>query len=205
MQWKVEALQHELKHFYGGRSWKNIVSIGNSFDELEALEEITFLHDNPHSLSSGCQKPLHVKTVKLLNCRTIHELTVQAAALRWYMDSLVCFDGDYEIHVQLDDRAAAVLHLTEMCVEKWHLGGAEWADSLREALRDPKLLLHTESAQDFSTVVKEAEALIARGAPSMTQFDERGFGNLSMASVAPQPSVQTVESLSCSSSSTVPG
>lgn len=47
MAWKVEAMWTINRDFYVDHTWKNITSIGDSFNELHALQEVVFMHENP--------------------------------------------------------------------------------------------------------------------------------------------------------------
>eukprot|EP00929_Paragymnodinium_shiwhaense_P063483 TRINITY_DN31705_c0_g1_i1.p1 TRINITY_DN31705_c0_g1~~TRINITY_DN31705_c0_g1_i1.p1 ORF type:complete len:717 (+),score=182.69 TRINITY_DN31705_c0_g1_i1:89-2239(+) len=96
---KQISMQKELKRHYKRRpnpSWKNVLSIGDSEVEQEALIEAIFRriqHDK-----NGDVATCHCKTVLLPDEPSLVQLTVELEVLNVWLDTLVGYDG----HVALD-------------------------------------------------------------------------------------------------------
>mmetsp|Transcript_96783 Transcript_96783/g.172157 ORF Transcript_96783/g.172157 Transcript_96783/m.172157 type:complete len:476 (+) Transcript_96783:101-1528(+) len=76
---KLRAMSDALQDFYGLRSWKNIISIGDSDLERNAITELSMRHSQ--SDRSGQEKRFRLKIVKFLCEPSIDELTTELQAL----------------------------------------------------------------------------------------------------------------------------
>mmetsp|Transcript_24088 Transcript_24088/g.54911 ORF Transcript_24088/g.54911 Transcript_24088/m.54911 type:complete len:368 (-) Transcript_24088:292-1395(-) len=148
---KVEAMRTALHSFYKDKSWKNVVSIGDSFDELEALEEVTFLHDNPTSRATGTQRPLRTKAIKMLDRPTIQELIAQIAVVRHVLYDVVNFDGDFQTHLVLNPQASQECLMDEMKIDVW-AANPIWSAALKLALGDPETLLTDKVCKELGAL-----------------------------------------------------
>ena len=102
--WKVDAMRDVLKEFYGNsHSWKNILSIGDSFDEQASTLEVTAEHqdsDQPKSTKTGQTKTIRVKTVKMVECPSMALLITQVELLTEHVAHLVaCDNQDHAVNI----------------------------------------------------------------------------------------------------------
>jgi hypothetical protein len=102
-QKKCKAMKRVLQRFYQQGSWKNVISIGDSFSERDALREIGFQHRNPVSATSGSQKPFRVKTVKLKETPPCAVLTAELQALHSWLPALADHDDDLDVDLDGDE------------------------------------------------------------------------------------------------------
>mmetsp|Transcript_43172 Transcript_43172/g.97273 ORF Transcript_43172/g.97273 Transcript_43172/m.97273 type:complete len:318 (+) Transcript_43172:42-995(+) len=166
MAWKVEAMKTALLEFYGERSWKNIISIGDSFDELRALQEVTFLHENPQSAKTGSQKPMRAKAIKMLQNPTVHELVAQVSALTHFIPAIVGLDGDIEIQVELNQAMVMQYCMNEMSAHSWFSKGEAWSEQFEATLDDPQALLSEGS------LYKLSRGMVADGSGGLPNVQE---------------------------------
>mmetsp|Transcript_19567 Transcript_19567/g.53579 ORF Transcript_19567/g.53579 Transcript_19567/m.53579 type:complete len:290 (-) Transcript_19567:156-1025(-) len=97
LSWKKVAFRQALTKFYGdGRSWKNVVSIGDAVYEREGLR--CTISTRP-SRSRKCR----TKTVKLLQEPTIEDMTRQLKLLYDGIRYIVAYPGNVDIEVTEDD------------------------------------------------------------------------------------------------------
>lgn len=89
------------KHTAKGRSWKNILSIGDSDAERCALQDIAMSHTQRDR--RGKWKEFRCKTVKLKAFPTLAELTQQVETLTRALPALVHHDGDVDYDVERGD------------------------------------------------------------------------------------------------------
>eukprot|EP00442_Polarella_glacialis_P002842 CAMPEP_0115079780 /NCGR_PEP_ID=MMETSP0227-20121206/18300_1 /TAXON_ID=89957 /ORGANISM="Polarella glacialis, Strain CCMP 1383" /LENGTH=527 /DNA_ID=CAMNT_0002467325 /DNA_START=99 /DNA_END=1682 /DNA_ORIENTATION=- len=94
---KQQAMERCLKNFYGERSWKNVLSIGDGDAEADAMQEIGFSHQNPTSIVSGSQKPFRVKNVQMLKGPSCLDVSTQLQVLQSWLPGLVNLDDDMTI------------------------------------------------------------------------------------------------------------
>lgn len=98
--WKEIAFAQEIEGFYSRyshQSWKNVISIGDSIFERDALHRVVL----QHSQQPG--KKCRTKTVKLLDDPTIQELIAQVGIVQSVMDVLVSQDGNLNIEIDEED------------------------------------------------------------------------------------------------------
>lgn len=96
---KTRAMSQIIKKFYGtgssGRSWKNIVSIGDSAAERLALQDVVFRRVQRDS--RGEPKECRCKVVKLLPEPSVERLTAEAEVLLNWLLAIVYQDDDLDI------------------------------------------------------------------------------------------------------------
>lgn len=102
---KGKAMAAVLKRFYGGRSgrgtaagprsWKNVVSIGDSLAERWALQDVIF--QKKQQTTTGRYKMCHCKVVKLLTEPDLQHLMMELQVLTSWLGKLVWHDGDVDL------------------------------------------------------------------------------------------------------------
>jgi len=96
---KTRAMSQTIKKFYGkgrhGRSWKNVISIGDSAAERLALQDVIFRRVQRDG--RGAPKECRCKVVKLLYEPSLERLTVEAQVLLTWLLTIVCQDEDIDI------------------------------------------------------------------------------------------------------------
>lgn len=100
---KTKAISGVVKRFYNSgrrtRSWKNILSIGDSECEKYALQEVVFRHSQKDH--RGHEKRCRCKAVKMLERPDLLFLTGQLQAIISWLAKISYYDGD--IDLDLDD------------------------------------------------------------------------------------------------------
>lgn len=102
---KARAMKRIIREFYkdgdnrSRRSWKNILSIGDSEAERFALQDIVFRHTQRDR--EGGWKECRCKTLLLLPYPTVAELTVEIKFAESLLPFFVHHDGD--LHMDLDE------------------------------------------------------------------------------------------------------
>lgn len=142
-QAKESAMLRELETFYGSdRSWKNVISIGDSETERSALRSVCSNYIDsvsPHCnvlqrgltpevvTTDGEFKRLRVKTLKMLEQPSCEELLAQVYALTKWLPFLVCSEVgmDIEISTSENDEELTALHKqltnTDEVLSWWNL------------------------------------------------------------------------------------
>jgi len=77
------------------RSWKNVISIGDSDAEYYSVQDVTFRHRQTDR--HGDWKPCRCKAVKLLENPGLDMLTVQLEVLTSWLPAIVSHDGDINL------------------------------------------------------------------------------------------------------------
>uniref|UniRef100_A0A7S4SH59 Uncharacterized protein n=1 Tax=Alexandrium monilatum TaxID=311494 RepID=A0A7S4SH59_9DINO len=112
---KREAMSRVVKEFYGtcggrrGRSWKNVLSIGDSESERLALQDVIFRRvQRDHR---GNWQECRCKVLKLLDEPSLEQLVGQLEPLSSWLAFIVQYDGDLDIDFgkELDDPEIAGL------------------------------------------------------------------------------------------------
>jgi len=93
------AMSRVIKKFYLMRSWKNIISIGDSSAEGLALQDVIFRRQQVDSKGNG--KVCRCKVIKLLSEPTVEQHTAVLQAMIAWLSKFVHHDGD--IDVDFDD------------------------------------------------------------------------------------------------------
>jgi hypothetical protein len=92
---KTAAMTRIIKEFYRGRSWKNIMSIGDSHAERLALQDVALRHSQRDR--NGAWKEFRYKTVRLLSDPTLEELTKQLRIVTNWLPTLLHHDDDLDL------------------------------------------------------------------------------------------------------------
>jgi hypothetical protein len=101
---KTRAMSKMIKKFYGhgrdgsksrNRSWKNVISIGDSSAERSALQDVILRKEQRDS--RGVPKECRCKVVKLITEPSLERLTAQLQALVNWIATIAGQDGDIDI------------------------------------------------------------------------------------------------------------
>jgi len=101
-RWKEVAFEQEISGFYSRyahQSWKNVISVGDSIFERDALRKV-ILH-RPNS-----KKKCHTKTLKLFDDPEIEELIAQVRVVHDVLGMMVQYDGELDIEIDEEDLQA---------------------------------------------------------------------------------------------------
>lgn len=107
---KEVAMRRAVRSFYSKRpnqSWKNVLSIGDSLTERDAMNEVIFCRFQPDQ--HGHEKPCRCKTIKLLEDPDLLQLTAELEVLTTWIHSLVAYDGDIDLDFSPSEDAMAML------------------------------------------------------------------------------------------------
>jgi hypothetical protein len=80
------------------RSWKNIISVGDSPCEGLALQDIVFRHKQ--FTSSGVTKTCRCKVLKMVEFPTLERLTAELQVLMVWLQKLAHHDGDIDVDLE---------------------------------------------------------------------------------------------------------
>lgn len=97
--WKEKAFHvtlHNLYSEYEEQSWKNVVCIGDSVFEQEAVRSV--VAQRPHT-----ERRCHLKTTKLMDSPTIQQLISQVSSIRDALPKIVEHDGQLDIEISEED------------------------------------------------------------------------------------------------------
>lgn len=106
---KTRAFAKVLRDFHGEsgggshRSWKNIISIGDSKTEADALQELAM--EKVQVDRRGREKAFRCKVLKLIEVPTILELTSQLQVLLSWLNEAIQHDGDFILDFDEDEDA----------------------------------------------------------------------------------------------------
>jgi len=98
-RWKELAFEQEISGFYSRyahQSWKNIISIGDSIFERDAVRRVVL---NRPSAKKKCR----TKTAKLLDEPAIDELISQVRVIHDALGQMVQYDGNLDIEIDEED------------------------------------------------------------------------------------------------------
>jgi len=98
-RWKELAFEQEITGFYSRyqhQSWKNIISIGDSIFERDAVRRVVV--NRPNS-----KKKCRTKTAKLLEEPEIEELIAQVRVIHDALGLMVQYDGNLDIEIDEED------------------------------------------------------------------------------------------------------
>lgn len=116
-RWKEVAFEQEITGFYSRyehQSWKNVISIGDSIFERDAVRRVVIQRPST-------QKKCRIKTAKLLDEPAIEELIQQVRVVHEALALMVQCDGNLDIEIDEDDLKMD-LSLTEKIMERWGAG-----------------------------------------------------------------------------------
>eukprot|EP00928_Gymnodinium_smaydae_P079008 TRINITY_DN63038_c0_g1_i1.p1 TRINITY_DN63038_c0_g1~~TRINITY_DN63038_c0_g1_i1.p1 ORF type:complete len:394 (+),score=52.80 TRINITY_DN63038_c0_g1_i1:91-1182(+) len=97
-RWKELVFDQEITGFYSRyahQSWKNIISIGDSIFERDAVRRVV--------LRRPTKKACRTKTAKLLDEPTIEELIAQVRVIHDALGMMVQYDGNLDIEIDEED------------------------------------------------------------------------------------------------------
>merc|ERR1711920_1171568 len=101
-RWKEVAFEQEIGGFYSRyqhQSWKNVISIGDSVFERDAVKRVV-----PNRTFT--KKRCRTKTLKLFDDPGMEDLIAQVRVVRDILCSMVQYDGDVDIELGEDDLKA---------------------------------------------------------------------------------------------------
>lgn len=104
---KKKAMSQALKQFYGrsrkSRSWKNIINVGDSEAELNAMTDLVLGHRQLDN--KGNAKRFRSKSVKLDKSPTYELLTMELQVLQAWLFQMVNRDSDFFIDLSSPEEA----------------------------------------------------------------------------------------------------
>eukprot|EP00444_Apocalathium_aciculiferum_P002230 CAMPEP_0183399580 /NCGR_PEP_ID=MMETSP0370-20130417/12026_1 /TAXON_ID=268820 /ORGANISM="Peridinium aciculiferum, Strain PAER-2" /LENGTH=359 /DNA_ID=CAMNT_0025580751 /DNA_START=52 /DNA_END=1131 /DNA_ORIENTATION=+ len=93
-----------LRAFYGREgAWRNVLSFGDGARERHALQNLGFRHGNRRSARTCEPEALRVKTVKLSNDPSCHELCEQLQVVQSSLVSMVAWRDDFDLDLGCSD------------------------------------------------------------------------------------------------------
>jgi len=98
-RWKEVAFEQEINGFYSRyahQSWKNVISVGDSIFERDALRRVVL--QRPHT-----KKKCRTKTLKLFDDPEIDELIAQVRVVHDVLSMMVQYDGELDIEIDEED------------------------------------------------------------------------------------------------------
>lgn len=98
-RWKEVAFHLEVKEFYSRyshQSWKNIISVGDSIFERDAIRRVVVQRPNP-------KRKCRTKTLKLFDDPEIDELIAQVKVVHDVINVMVQYDGDLDVEIDEED------------------------------------------------------------------------------------------------------
>lgn len=107
---KHAAMTSEANEFYSRyphQSWKNILSLGDSRYEYQAVKRLGAIH----RAMGGRERHLRSKAVRLQSSPSVRHLTLQCRLLDKLMPTLVRFDGSVSLDLQASNDALQDLAL----------------------------------------------------------------------------------------------
>jgi len=113
-KWKEIAFEQEINTFYSRydhQSWKNVISIGDSVFERDAVQSVVV---NRPSVQKKCR----TKTTKLLDEPAIDELIAEVRVIHDVLGLMVQYDGNLEIEIDEEDLKLNNLALTEKLMDR---------------------------------------------------------------------------------------
>jgi len=102
---KQAAMLKALKKLYGRDPWKNVISIGDSIVERDAITEVLWGHDQDPEITPCC------KTVKLMEEPSPEQLGAELTLLGMWLRSMAAHGEDFD--VVMDDSEEMVLRMHE--------------------------------------------------------------------------------------------
>mmetsp|Transcript_43184 Transcript_43184/g.122149 ORF Transcript_43184/g.122149 Transcript_43184/m.122149 type:complete len:319 (-) Transcript_43184:339-1295(-) len=112
-RWKEVAFSQEINGFYSRyqhQSWKNVISIGDSIFERDAIRKVVLQRPNQ-------KKKCRTKTLKLFDDPEIDELIAQVRVVHEVLSMMVQYDGELDIEIDEEDLQAASTGLPEKIMD----------------------------------------------------------------------------------------
>lgn len=100
---KRQAMLKAMKKLYGRNPWKNIISIGDSIAERDAIKELLWSHEQESPDPPIC------KTVKLMEDPTVEQLGAELLLLGMWLRSMARHGEDFD--VTMDDSEESMLEI----------------------------------------------------------------------------------------------
>jgi hypothetical protein len=100
---KQAAMLKALKTLYGKNPWRNVISIGDSIEERDAITEVLWTHAERHA--KGLEKLPHCKTVKLMEEPSVEELGAELQLLSMWLRPMAAHCEDFALTME-DSEAA---------------------------------------------------------------------------------------------------
>lgn len=117
---KHAAMSQEAQVFYSQyprQAWKNIISIGDSFYEHEAVEKLC----SERRSRGGRDRHIRSKTVRLQSQPSLRSLTLQLRLIDKLLVALVLFNGNISLDLQVADPLQALAEALELpCIIELH-------------------------------------------------------------------------------------
>lgn len=88
---KQAAMLKALKKLYGKRPWQNVISIGDSIVERDAITELLWSHDQESDRTPCC------KTVKLMEEPSAEQLGAELVLLGMWLQSMASHAEDFDV------------------------------------------------------------------------------------------------------------
>eukprot|EP00928_Gymnodinium_smaydae_P055308 TRINITY_DN38894_c0_g1_i1.p1 TRINITY_DN38894_c0_g1~~TRINITY_DN38894_c0_g1_i1.p1 ORF type:complete len:325 (+),score=68.95 TRINITY_DN38894_c0_g1_i1:153-1127(+) len=108
---KQQAMLKVLRRLSGtSSSWRNVLSIGDSQIERDAMTDIMWCHEAFADVMPHC------KTVKLMQDPTVEQLGAQLLLLGMWLPAMARFDEDFEI--TMDDSEETLMQLQQRFMEQ---------------------------------------------------------------------------------------
>mmetsp|Transcript_23812 Transcript_23812/g.67788 ORF Transcript_23812/g.67788 Transcript_23812/m.67788 type:complete len:315 (+) Transcript_23812:135-1079(+) len=101
-RWKEVAFEQEINGFYSRythQSWKNVISIGDSIFERDALRRVVVTRPS-------AKKKCRTKTLKLFDDPEVDELIAQVRVVQDVLGMMVQYDGELDIEIDEEDLQA---------------------------------------------------------------------------------------------------
>lgn len=92
--WKIATFEDVIRKFYGSTDWKNIIVVGDSCFEHDALDHVAGLA--PQGLTKQCR----AKSVRFSQQPSVGVLARELQMLRESFDEIVCHDGNLDLQLQ---------------------------------------------------------------------------------------------------------
>mmetsp|Transcript_79439 Transcript_79439/g.171667 ORF Transcript_79439/g.171667 Transcript_79439/m.171667 type:complete len:349 (-) Transcript_79439:395-1441(-) len=111
--WKEVAFTKEIDGFYSRyahQSWKNVISIGDSIFERDAVRRVVLTRPNT-------KKKCRTKTLKLFDDPDVDELIAQVRVVKDVISMMVQYDGHLDIEIDEEDLKAGNVGLSEKLVD----------------------------------------------------------------------------------------
>lgn len=112
-RWKEVAFEQEITGFYSRythQSWKNVISIGDSIFERDAVRKVVLQRPNQ-------KKKCRTKTLKLFDDPEIDELVRQVRVVHDVLEMMVQYDGELDIEIDEEDLHAGIGGLSEKLMD----------------------------------------------------------------------------------------
>lgn len=101
---KQAAMLKALKKLYGKRPWTNVISIGDSIVERDAITELLWSHDQESDRTPCC------KTVKLMEEPSVEQLGAELVLLGMWLRSMASHAEDFDVVMDDSEEMMVKMH-----------------------------------------------------------------------------------------------